>query len=152
MCSECGGKLRHLGEDVSEQLEYVPGRFKVIRQVRPKLACTGCQGIFQAAAHSRPIQRGLPGPALLAHVFAGKYCDHTPLYRQSRIYARDGMEIDRSTMTGWVGGGHQLLDPLAAAGRYVLARWQGARRRHARARARSGPRANQDRAAVGVRA
>jgi transposase len=121
-CSECGGKLRQLGEDVSEQLEYVPGRFKVIRHVRPKLACMGCQGIFQAAAPSRPIQRGLPGPALLAHVFVGKYCDHTPLYRQSRIYARDGVEIDRSTMTGWVDGGHQLLDPLvAAAGRYVLA-------------------------------
>ncbi|SEB26604.1 Transposase [Variovorax sp. YR216] len=121
-CSECGGKLRQLGEDVSEQLEYVPGRFKVIRHVRPKLACIGCQGIFQAAAPSRPIQRGLPGPALLAHVFVGKYCDHTPLYRQSRIYVRDGVEIDRSTMTGWVDGGHQLLDPLvAAAGNYVLA-------------------------------
>ena len=121
-CSECGGKLRQLGEDVSEQLEYVPGRFKVIRHVRPKLACVGCQSILQAAAPSRPIQRGLPGPALLAHVFVGKYCDHTPLYRQSRIYARDGVEIDRSTMTGWVDGGHQLLGPLvAAAGDYVLA-------------------------------
>jgi transposase len=121
-CGECGGKLRQIGEDASEQLEYVPGRFKVIRHVRPKLACVGCQGIFQAGAPSRPIQRGLPGPGLLAHVFVGKYCDHSPLYRQSRIYARDGVEIDRSTMNGWVDGGHELLDPLvAAAGRYVLA-------------------------------
>jgi transposase len=73
----------------------VPGRFKVIRHVQPKLACMGCQSIFQAAAPSGPIQRGLPGPALLAHVFVGKYCDHTPLYRQRRIYGRDGVEIDR---------------------------------------------------------
>jgi len=121
-CSECGGKLRQIGEDVSEQLEYVPGRFKVIRHVRPKLACVRCEGIFQALAPSRPIVRGLPGPALLAHVMVGKYCDHTPLYRQSRIYAREGVGIERSTMAGWVGQADALLDPLAAAlGRYTLA-------------------------------
>jgi transposase len=121
-CSECGGKLRQIGEDVAEQLEYVPGRFKVIRHVRPKLACARCQGIFQALAPSRPIARGLPGPALLAHVMVSKYCDHTPLYRQSGIYARDGVEIERSTMVGWVDQGDALLDPLAAAlGRYTLA-------------------------------
>ena len=121
-CNECGGKLRQIGEDVSEQLEYVPGHFKVIRHVRPKLACVRCEGIFQALAPSRPIARGLPGPALLAHVMVAKYCDHTPLYRQSRIYAREGVEIDRSTMVGWVDQGDELLDPLAAAlGRYTLA-------------------------------
>jgi len=120
-CSECGGKLRQIGEDVAEQLEYVPGRFKVIRHVRPKLACVRCQGIFQAMAPSRPIARGLPGPALLAHVMVAKYCDHTPLYRQSRIYAREGVEIDRSTMVGWVDQGDELIDPLTAAlGRYTL--------------------------------
>ena len=102
-CSECGGKLRQIGEDISEQLEYVPGRFKVIRHVRPKLACVGCQGIFQAFAPSRPIERGLPGPALLAHVFVAKYCDHLPLYRQSRIYARDGVwtSAARRWSAGW---------------------------------------------------
>lgn len=121
-CSECGGKLRQIGEDVAEQLEYVPGRFKVIRHVRPKLACTRCEGIFQAMAPSRPIARGLPGPALLAHVMVAKYCDHTPLYRQSRIYGRDGVDIDRSTMVGWVDQGDELVEPLAAAlGRYTLA-------------------------------
>jgi transposase len=121
-CSECGGKLRQIGQDVAEQLEYVPGRFKVIRHVRPKLACVRCQGIFQASAPSRPIVRGLPGPALLAHVMVAKYCDHTPLHRQSRIYAREGVDIERSTMAGWVGQGDTLLDPLAAAlGRYTLA-------------------------------
>lgn len=121
-CGECGGKLRQIGEDVAEQLEYVPGRFKVIRHVRPKLACMRCEGIFQASAPSRPIERGLPGPALLAHVMVAKYCDHTPLYRQSRIYARDGVDIGRSTMAGWVGESDALLDPLSAAlGRYTLA-------------------------------
>jgi transposase len=120
-CSGCGGKLRQIGEDVAEQLEYVPGRFKVIRHVRPKLACVRCEGIFQALAPSRPIARGLPGPALLAHVMVAKYCDHTPLYRQSRIYARDGVDIDRSTMVGWVDQGDELLDPLVAVlGRYTL--------------------------------
>jgi transposase len=121
-CTACGGRLRQIGQDVSEQLEYVPAHFKVIRHVRPKLACVSCQTIFQAAAPSRPIARGVAGPALLAHVMVSKYCDHIPLYRQSGIYARDGVEIDRSTMTGWVDRGDQLLDPLVAAlGRYTLA-------------------------------
>jgi transposase len=121
-CSECGAKLRQIGQDVAEQLEYVPGHFKVIRHVRPKLACVRCEGIFQALAPSRPIVRGLPGPALLAHVMVAKYCDHLPLYRQSRIYARDGVDIERSTMVGWVAQGDALVEPLAAAlGRYTLA-------------------------------
>ena len=121
-CTACGGRLRQIGEDVAEQLEYVPAHFKVIRHVRPKLACVACEAIFQAAAPSRPIARGLAGPALLAHVMVAKYCDHLPLYRQSRIYARDGVDIERSTMVGWVGQGDALLDPLVAAlGRYTLA-------------------------------
>ena len=121
-CTACGGRLRQIGADVSEQLEYVPAHFKVIRHLRPKLACTKCQGIFQAAAPGRPIARGIAGPALLAHVMVAKYCDHLPLYRQSRIYARSGVQLERSTLAGWVDQGDQLLDPLVAAlGRYVLA-------------------------------
>jgi transposase len=121
-CTVCGGRLRQIGADTSEQLEYVPAHFKVIRHVRPRLACTKCQGIFQAEAPSRPISRGLAGPGLLAHVMVAKYCDHLPLYRQSRIYARSGVDLDRSTLAGWVDQGDQLLDPLVAAlGRYVLA-------------------------------
>ena len=121
-CAACGGRLRQIGQDVSEQLEYVPSRFKVIRHVRPKLACVVCESIFQAAAPSRPIARGIAGPALLAHVLVSKYCDHQPLYRQSGIYAREGVQIERSTMAGWVGQSERLLDPLVAAlGRYVLA-------------------------------
>jgi transposase len=121
-CTACGGRLRQIGQDVSEQLEYVPSRFKVIRHVRPKLACVSCQTIFQAEAPSRPIARGMAGPGLLAHVMVSKYCDHAPLYRQSGIYAREGVHIDRSTMAGWVDQGDALLDPLVAAlGRYTLA-------------------------------
>jgi len=121
-CGECGGRLREIGRDVSEQLEYVPGRFKVVRHVRPKLACVRCQQVFQAAAPSRPIRRGLPGPALLAHVMVSKYCDHQPLYRLSGIFARDGVELDRSTLCGWVDKGDALIDPLVAAiRRYALA-------------------------------
>ncbi len=117
-CGECGGRLREIGRDVSEQLEYVPGRFKVVRHVRPKLACVRCQRVFQAAAPSRPIARGLPGPALLAHVMVSKYCDHQPLYRLSGIFARDGVELDRSTLCGWVDKGDALIDPLVAAVRH----------------------------------
>jgi transposase len=121
-CADCGGRLREIGRDVSEQLEYVPGHFKVLRHVRPKLACVRCQRVFQAAAPSRPIARGLPGPALMAHVMVAKYCDHQPLYRQSGIYAREGVELDRSTLAGWVAKGDELIDPLVAAvRRYVLA-------------------------------
>ena len=121
-CTACGGRLRLIGQDISEQLEYVPAHFKVIRHVRPKLACVACEAIFQAAAPSRPIARGIAGPGLIAHVMVSKYCDHIPLYRQSGIYARDGVQIDRSTMAGWVDNGDALLDPLVAAlGRYALA-------------------------------
>ena len=70
------GELRKLGEDVSEMLEYVPASFVVIRHVRPKLSCTKCDRIVQAEAPSRPIERGLAGPGLLAHVLVSKYCDH----------------------------------------------------------------------------
>jgi len=114
-CPDCGGKLKPLGEDVSEMLEYVPAHWKVLRQVRPKLACACCDKIVQAEAASRPIARGIAGPGLLAHVLVGKYADHLPLYRQAEIYAREGVELDRSTMAEWVGGCSRLLEPLVEA-------------------------------------
>jgi transposase len=114
-CPDCSGALKPLGEDVSEILEYVPEHFKVIRQVRPKLACARCDKIVQAEAVSRPIERGIAGPGLLAHVLVSKYADHLPLYRQAEIYARDGVELDRSTMAEWVGGCSRLLEPLLEA-------------------------------------
>src|SRR6202795_4563649 len=120
-CPVGGAKLRPLGEDFSEMLEYVPSHFKVIRHVRPKLSCASCQRIVQPLAPSRPIERGLAGPGLLAHVLVAKYCDHLPLYRQSQIYAREGIDLDRSTLADWVGGASALLEPLVRAiGRYAL--------------------------------
>ncbi len=121
-CPECGGAMRKIGEDVAEVLEYVPASFKVIRHVRPKLACARCQTIVQEPAPSRPIARGIAGPGLLAHILVAKYCDHLPLYRQSQIYAREGVALERSTLADCVGGAAALLDPLVEAlARYVVA-------------------------------
>jgi transposase len=114
-CPDCGGRLRQLGEDVAEMLERVRACFKVIRHVRPKLSCDACDRIVQAPAPSRPIDRGLAGPGLLAHVLVSKYADHLPLYRQSEIYAREGLDLDRSTLAGWVGATSELLAPLVEA-------------------------------------
>jgi transposase len=121
-CPDCGGQLRPFGEDVAEQLEYIPECFKVIRHVRPKFACSGCDRVVEAPAPSRPIERGLAGPGLLAHVLVSKFADHLPLYRQSEIYARQGVEIERSTLAGWVGAASELLTPLVSAlQKHVLA-------------------------------
>ncbi|KQV36862.1 IS66 family transposase [Massilia sp. Root335] len=121
-CPDCGGNLKYLGEDVSEQLEYVPASFRVIRHVRPKLACACCDTIVQAPAASRPIERGIAGPGLLAHVLVAKYADHLPLYRQSVIYAREGVELERSLLASWVGAAGMLLRPLVdALRRHVFA-------------------------------
>jgi transposase len=121
VCPDCGGQLHRLGEDISEMLEYVPARFKVIRHVRPKLSCSACDRIVEAPAPTRPIERGLAGPGLLAHVLVSKYADHLPLYRQSEIYAREGVDLERSTLADWVGASSALLDPLVdALRRYVF--------------------------------
>jgi transposase len=121
-CVDCGGRLRRIGEDITEELEYVPGRFIVNRIVRPRLACACCERFFQAPLPTRPIERGRPGPGLLAHVLVSKYADHLPLYRQSQIFERDGLDLDRSTLADWVGKSTALLEPLAdAIGRHVLA-------------------------------
>lgn len=120
-CQACGRSLREIGQDVSEVLDYEPGSFHVVRHVRPRLACSGCKTITQAAAPSRPVQRGMAGPGLLAHVLVGKYADSLPLYRQCQIYAREGVMLERSTLTDWVGQAARLLTPLAQAiGRHVL--------------------------------
>jgi transposase len=120
-CPDCGGALNALGQDVSEVLEFVPGHFKVIQIVRPKRSCACCNRIVQEPAPHRPISRGLAGPALLAHVLASKYADHLPLYRQSDIYERLGIDLDRSTLADWVGGASAELEPLVnGIQRYVL--------------------------------
>src|ERR1700722_15717375 len=121
-CPKCGGALRPLGEDVTEVLDYVPGSFRVIRHVRPKLSCRSCESIAQAPAPSLPIHRGLASPGLLSHVLVAKYCDHLPLYRQAEIYARDGIDLDRSTLADWVGQTAALMRPLVeAVGAHVMA-------------------------------
>ena len=120
-CADCGGALKILGEDVTEELDYLPGRFVVNRIVRPRMACKSCETICQAPLPSRPIERGRPGPGLLAHVLVSKYADHLPLYRQTQIFEREGIDLDRSTLCDWVGKSTALLEPLAdAIGRHVL--------------------------------
>ena len=121
-CAACGGVLRALGEDVTELLDYVPGSFRVIRHVRPKLSCRLCETITQAPAPSLPIRRGRAGTGLLAHVLVSKYCDHLPLHRQAEIYAREDIDLSRSTMADMVGQSARLLRPLVdALGRHVMA-------------------------------
>lgn len=112
VCPDCGGGMARLGEDVTEVLDYVPGRFQVIRHVRPKYACKSCDAIAQAPAPALPTPRGRATPATLAHLLVSKYCDHLPLYRQSEIYAREGVDLDRSTLCDWVGQAAWLLDPI----------------------------------------
>ncbi|MDS4039450.1 IS66 family transposase, partial [Citrobacter amalonaticus] len=111
-CPECGGALSYLGEDAAEQLELMRSAFRVIRTVREKHTCTQCDAIVQAPAPSRPIERGIAGPGLLARVLTSKYAEHTPLYRQSEIYNRHGVGLSRSLLSGWVDACCRLLSPL----------------------------------------
>src|SRR5471030_3559259 len=110
--SDCGAGMAKLGEDVTEVLDYVPGHFQVIRHVRPKYACKACDAIAQVPAPSMPTPRGRATPSTLAHLLVSKYCDHLPLYRQSEIYAREGVDLDRSTLCDWVGQTAWLLQPI----------------------------------------
>lgn len=120
-CPQCQGKLHYLGEDVSETLDYVPGHFKVIRHVRPKYSCSCCAQIMQASAPSRPIDRGVLAPGMLAQLAVAKYAYHLPLYRQAQMYAHDGIELEGSTMSDAIGGISRLFTPLVdALRRYVL--------------------------------
>ena len=114
-CPCCGGALRKLGEDVTETLEYVPARWKVIQHVREKFSCRSCEAITQPPAPWHPVARGRAGPGLLAQVLVAKYGDHLPLHRQSAIYARDGVALDVSTLADWVGASAATLMPLIEA-------------------------------------
>jgi transposase len=113
-CPCCGGPLHAIGETVSEMLDFVPARLRVLRIRRPKYGCRTCGTIHQAPAPERPIAKGMASAGLLAHMLVSKYCDHIPLYRQSQIFARNGVEIDRSTLANWVGGACWWLEPLQA--------------------------------------
>lgn len=122
-CACCAPeKLTKIGEDVTEVLEKIPAQLKVIRYVRPKLACRACEAVFQAPSPDLPITKGRPGPGLIAHVAVAKYCDGLPLYRQSDIYARQGIEIDRQTLADWMGHAAWWFAPLAELiGGHVMA-------------------------------
>ena len=111
-CPCCGGVLHGIGESVSEMLDWVPAQLRVLRITRPKYACRTCKTVAQAPAPERLIAGGLATPALLAQVLVSKYCDHTPLYRQAQIFARHGVELERSTLAGWVGGACWWLEAL----------------------------------------
>jgi transposase len=112
-CPSCGGhEFRKIADDASEILEYVPSSFKVIRTIRPRCACVHCEQIVQGEAPGNTIDKGKAGPGLLAHILTSKYCDHLPIYRQSQMYEREGIEVARSTMTGWARQCALLIVPV----------------------------------------
>jgi transposase len=115
-CPCCGGgTLRKIGEDVTETLELIPRQWKVIQHVREKFSCRACEAITQPPAPSHPIARGRAGPKLLAHILFSKYSLHLPLNRQSATYAREGIDLDVSTLADWVGAAAATLMPLVEA-------------------------------------
>ena len=112
-CERCGStRLRKLGEIVTESLECEPRRWKVIEHVRETMTCRDCEAIGETPAPSHPIPRGRAGPHLLARVLTGKYADHLLLNRQSEIFAREGIELDVSTLADWVGACAASLEPI----------------------------------------
>ncbi|PNK82436.1 hypothetical protein CEQ31_025630 [Serratia odorifera] len=121
VCPVCAGELAALGETVSDQLDIINNAFRVIETVRPKLACRKCDAIVQAPLPAKPLDRSYASPGLLARILVSKYVEHTPLYRQSEIYARHGLELSRNTMVRWVQALAEKLSPLAdALNRYIL--------------------------------
>lgn len=112
-CPCCGGALHQIGEDVAERLDVVPTCFRVLVTRRPRYGCRSCEGaVVQAPAPARIVEGGIPTEALIAHVLVTKYADHVPLYRQAQIYARQGVQLDRSTLADWVGRAAWYLRPL----------------------------------------
>ena len=109
--ARCGG----LARTSTETLDYVPGRFKVIRHVREKLSCRACDTVVAASVPDHAIARGRAGAGLLAHILVSKYDDHLPLYRQAEIFAREGVGLETSTLSGWVGATAAALKPLVDA-------------------------------------
>ncbi len=115
-CATCDTAKVRIGADTTEELDYVPASFVIREYVRPKYACAGCQqGVVQAALPARPIDKGRPGPGLLAHVVSSKYADHLPLYRQEQIFQRHGVEVTRRTLSEWNGAVADLLEPIVRA-------------------------------------
>lgn len=116
VCAECGCEKKRIGEKITEQIEYAPASLFVIDHIQPVYTCPCCQeGVVVAPKPAQPIEKGLPGPGLLAHVVVSKYGDHLPLYRQEDIFERHGVELSRQTMCGWVMASAHLLEPIVEA-------------------------------------
>ncbi|MCJ7451264.1 MAG: IS66 family transposase [Steroidobacteraceae bacterium] len=120
-CPCCRGAMVRIGQDVSDRLDVIPAQFRVLVTTRPKLACRACEGVVvQAPAPERLIPGGLPTEATVAHVLVSRYADHLPLYRQSQILARQGIEIGRDTLASWVGTAANELKPVVERLREIL--------------------------------
>jgi len=116
ICPHCKGELVRIGEEVTEQYDYIPAKYFIRELVRAKYACKNCEGVIKRASlPARPIEKGKPGAGLLAHVAVSKYADHLPLYRQEQIMARGGISLRRSTMCDWLGEMAYLLEPIVSA-------------------------------------
>ena len=116
VCAECGKEKTRIGEKITEQLEYAPASLFVIDHIQPVYACPCCEsGVTVAPKPAQPIEKGLPGPGLLAQVVVSKYCDHLPLYRQEGIFERHGIELSRKTMCDWVLTSAKILEPVVDA-------------------------------------
>jgi transposase len=125
-CPCCGGELHKIGEDVAERLDVVPTTFRVLVTRRPRYGCRSCESKpVQAPAPAHIVEGGIPTETLIAQVLVSKYADHLPLYRQAQIYARQGIELDRSTLADWVGRAAWYLRPLRD---HVLERLRGSER------------------------
>jgi transposase len=113
VCPDCGGERTCIGQEVHEQLEYIPASLVVLEHIRPKYACQACEAhVVIADTLPQPIDKGLPGPGLLAHIAVSKYADHLPLYRLEGIFKRSGVELSRSTMCDWMATIAELLEPI----------------------------------------
>ncbi|EFJ1801852.1 IS66 family transposase [Escherichia coli] len=112
-CPDCGQPLRHIRDEISERLDYIPAQFVVKRYVRPQYGCDGCQCVVSGRLPARIIPKGIPEPGLVAQVLVSKFCDHQPLYHQQQVFARAGVELPVSTLAGWVGAACVWLMPLA---------------------------------------
>jgi len=144
-CPCCGQPLHRIGEDTGERLDIVPAQFRVLVVRRPKYGCRSCENVVvQAPAPARLIEGGLPPEGTVAQVLVSKYADHLPLYRQAQIYARQGVELDRSTLADWVGRAAFMLRPIHE--RLLRALKTSAKLFGARSR----PRTHQTRPAVGL--
>ncbi len=151
-CPCCGAAMHKIGESCEEQLDIVPAQFRVTVIRRPKYGCRTCtDGVSQAPAPPRPIAGGMATETVIAHVLVGKYADHSPLYRQVQIYARQGIDLDRSTSAASRRAGVLVVE---TAVRFAVFHGSGVaeavRRRHAGAGAGAGPRQDEDRAHLGV--